>query len=218
MLKRTVFFKDFFFFWCGSFLVFIEFVTILLLFCVLVLWPWGMWNLSSLTRDWTWTPCNWKAKSPPLDHQGCPKRPLDCLEKVGLGENGPFWVNEKIPDLGVLPLTDHLKVGESPTKRRARLTKALQLPPSNKQQDSNLLWQFFSPCKERDNNSLVSIFMKINVITALSFHICFLYELQPQNLCCAGFMEKQMTFMHNEVPILLICLVEAKSPRYSNHS
>ena len=33
------------------FKVFIEFVTILLLFCVLVFWPGGMWDLSSLLRD-----------------------------------------------------------------------------------------------------------------------------------------------------------------------
>ena len=38
------------------FKVFIEFVTILLLFHVLVFWPRGMWDLSSLTRDWTCTP------------------------------------------------------------------------------------------------------------------------------------------------------------------
>ena len=39
--------------------VFIEFVTILLLFCVLVLvfWPRGMWDVSSSTRDGTHTPC-----------------------------------------------------------------------------------------------------------------------------------------------------------------
>lgn len=49
--------------------------------------------------------------------------------------------------------------------------------------------------------------MKINVITALSVHIRSLYELQPQNLCSVGFMEKQMTFMHNEAHILLIYLV-----------
>ena len=35
----------------------IEFVTILLLFYVLVLWPRGMWYLSSPTRDRTCTPC-----------------------------------------------------------------------------------------------------------------------------------------------------------------
>ena len=45
------------FFWCGSFFkVFIEFVTILLLFYVLLFWLWGMWDLSFPTRDRTHTP------------------------------------------------------------------------------------------------------------------------------------------------------------------
>ena len=39
-----------------NFKVFIEFVTILLLFYVLVFWPWGMGDLSSLTRDQTKMP------------------------------------------------------------------------------------------------------------------------------------------------------------------
>ena len=38
------------------FKVFIEFVIILLLFYVLVFWPRGMWDLSSLTRDQTHAP------------------------------------------------------------------------------------------------------------------------------------------------------------------
>ena len=38
------------------FKVFIKFVTILLLFYVLVFWPQGMWNLNSPTRDQTHTP------------------------------------------------------------------------------------------------------------------------------------------------------------------
>ena len=42
-----------FFFYGPFFKVFIKFVTILLLFYVLVFWPQGMWNPSSLTRDWT---------------------------------------------------------------------------------------------------------------------------------------------------------------------
>ena len=46
----------FFFLWTIS-KVFIEFVTILLLFYVLVFWPQGMWNLNSPTRDQTRTPC-----------------------------------------------------------------------------------------------------------------------------------------------------------------
>ena len=37
--------------------VFIKFVTILLQFYVLFFWPRGMYDLSSLTRDWTHTPC-----------------------------------------------------------------------------------------------------------------------------------------------------------------
>ena len=41
-------------FYC--FKVFIEFVTILLLFYVLVFWPRGMWDLSSPTRDRARTP------------------------------------------------------------------------------------------------------------------------------------------------------------------
>jgi len=40
---------------CGSF--FIEFVITLLLFNVLVFWPWGMWDLSSQIRGRTHNPC-----------------------------------------------------------------------------------------------------------------------------------------------------------------
>ena len=39
------------------FKVFIEFVTILLLFYALVFWPWGMWDLCSPARDQTHTSC-----------------------------------------------------------------------------------------------------------------------------------------------------------------
>ena len=46
----------FFFFMWATFKAFIEFVTILLLFHVLVFWLWGMWDLSSPTRDWTCAP------------------------------------------------------------------------------------------------------------------------------------------------------------------
>ena len=46
-----------FFFNMGHLKVFIEFVTILFLFYVLVFWLWGMWDLSCLTRNWTFTPC-----------------------------------------------------------------------------------------------------------------------------------------------------------------
>ena len=65
------FFLRFFLMWT-IFKVFIEFVTILLLFYVLVLWLWGMGDLSSLTRDQTCTLCvrkgslnHWTAREVP---------------------------------------------------------------------------------------------------------------------------------------------------------
>ena len=66
------FFKDFFFLMWTIFKVFIEFATMLLLFYILVLWLWGMWDLSSPTRDRTRTPCigrrslnHWTAREVP---------------------------------------------------------------------------------------------------------------------------------------------------------
>ena len=55
------------------FKLFIEFVTILLLFYVLFFWPRGMWDLSSPIGDRTHTPCigkqgliHWTAREVPL--------------------------------------------------------------------------------------------------------------------------------------------------------
>ena len=52
--------------------VFVEFVTILLLFYILVFWLQGTWDLSFPTRDWTCTPCtgrqslnHWSAREVP---------------------------------------------------------------------------------------------------------------------------------------------------------
>ena len=56
-LTVCVFCEDFFFLMWTIFKVLIEFVTILLLFYVLISWPRGVWDLSSPTRDWTCTPC-----------------------------------------------------------------------------------------------------------------------------------------------------------------
>ena len=56
----------------GHLKVFIEFVTILFLFYVLVFWLWGTWDLSFLTRNWTFTLCvgrqslnHWMAREVP---------------------------------------------------------------------------------------------------------------------------------------------------------
>ena len=62
--------KDFFFFWSGPSLKFLL-VTTSSLFSVLVFWPRGAWDLSSLSRNW---PCalHGKVWSEPLGHQGSP--------------------------------------------------------------------------------------------------------------------------------------------------
>ena len=57
---------------CTIFKVFIELVTILLLFNVLVFWPRRVWDLRSPTRDRTCKPLPWRVKSQPPDHQGHP--------------------------------------------------------------------------------------------------------------------------------------------------
>ena len=53
----NIFSQRFFLMW-AIFKVFIEFVTILLLFYVLIFWPWGTWDLNFLLRDRTHIPCS----------------------------------------------------------------------------------------------------------------------------------------------------------------
>ena len=50
--------------------VFIQFVTLLLRFSILVFWPLGRWGLRSPTRVLTCIPLHYKVKTQPLDHQG----------------------------------------------------------------------------------------------------------------------------------------------------
>ena len=69
---RFFFFK--FFFDVDNFKVFIEFITILFLFYVLVFWPRDMCDHNSLIRDRSCTPCIGKVKFQPLVHQGSPSR------------------------------------------------------------------------------------------------------------------------------------------------
>ena len=68
-----LFFLSFFLLMWTAFTIFIEFVTILLPFYVLVFRPRGMWDRSSLTRDRTCTPCigwqsfnHWATREVPL--------------------------------------------------------------------------------------------------------------------------------------------------------
>ena len=79
--------------------VFFEFITILILFyvwvfCCCCCWPWGMQDLSSLTRDWSCTPCigrqslnHWTAKEVPI---------ALCLFKRRVAMN--FWLEEVCPN------------------------------------------------------------------------------------------------------------------------
>ena len=69
--ETRIFFLKIFLMWT-IFKVFIEFIIILLLFYVLVFWPQGMWDLSSLTRDHTCSSCigrqslnHWTAREVP---------------------------------------------------------------------------------------------------------------------------------------------------------
>lgn len=63
-----------------------EFVTALLLFDVLVFWPWGLWDLGSLPRGSHLHLLQWRAKS----------QALDCGSSIspgrgGLGGSQPWW-------------------------------------------------------------------------------------------------------------------------------
>ena len=55
--SRFLFFFFFSFLMRTIFEVFVEFVTILVLFHIVIFWPQGMWDLGSPSRDGTWTPC-----------------------------------------------------------------------------------------------------------------------------------------------------------------
>ena len=53
------------------FKVFIEFVTVPL-FYILIFWPWGIWDLSTLTRDQARTPCIWRRSLNPWTSRETP--------------------------------------------------------------------------------------------------------------------------------------------------
>ena len=103
--------------------VFTEFVTILLLFYVLVFWLRGMWDLSSLTRDRTWTLC---IGSQSLNHWTTREVPY-FLAVLGLrfcvrafpicGERGPLFIT----------MRGSLTVAASPVAEHRLQTRRLQM-------------------------------------------------------------------------------------------
>ena len=68
-----------FFWWRPCFKAFTEFVAVLLLFYVLVFWPWGMWDLSSLTRDRTCTLCIGRWSLIHWTIREAPQETFECL-------------------------------------------------------------------------------------------------------------------------------------------
>ena len=95
------FFLNNFLLWTIFFNIFIEFVTILLLFYVLVFWREGMWDLSSPTRDQTCTLClgrpsfnHWTTREVPSSlcnlRKVPPSHPAECsLLHPGSGASSP---------------------------------------------------------------------------------------------------------------------------------
>ena len=75
------------------FKVFIEFVTILLLFYVLVFWLRGVWDLNSPTRDRTHTPCTGRRS---LNHWTTKVVPMFLLFIQCLIEVIPELVSSKV--------------------------------------------------------------------------------------------------------------------------
>ena len=87
------YFKIFFFSMWTIFKVFIEFVTILLLFYVLVFWSRGMWDLSSPTRDRTRTPCIGRQS---LNHWTAREVPTSSVLETDIWEAS--WLNSQLKE------------------------------------------------------------------------------------------------------------------------
>lgn len=64
--EKPIYFNFFkIYFWCRPFLKTLL-NSLQHCFCFLIFfffWPWVVWGISSPTKDWTCSPCHWKAKS-----------------------------------------------------------------------------------------------------------------------------------------------------------
>ena len=74
-------FLRFFFNWCGTIFLSLYWICYNIIY-VLVLWPWGMWDLSCWSRDWTSTLCMGR---PSLNHWTAREVPTF-----------PFWLNKQM--------------------------------------------------------------------------------------------------------------------------
>ena len=81
------------------FKVFVGFITILFPFYVLVLGPWGMWDLSSPTGGGTWTSCIGRVLT-----TGCQGSLLILVLEAGQGPNLTAFTNLSMKSAPVSPL------------------------------------------------------------------------------------------------------------------
>ena len=93
------------------FKVFIEFVTILLLFYVLFLWPGGTWDLSSPTKDQTCTPLTGRWS---LNH--CPSHELFFLRKertfTECAQERGYGAEAKLDSIGKIKTRPRVGIGQ----------------------------------------------------------------------------------------------------------
>ena len=91
--KWVGFFPKIFFLMWTIFKIFIEFITILLLFYVLVFWPWGMWDFSLPTRDRTHILCTGRQS---LNHWTTREVPVELMFYRGAEEGN--WRRQEEAD------------------------------------------------------------------------------------------------------------------------
>ena len=97
-LTLNFFFLRFFFTWTSFLKVFIEFVMILLLFYVLVFWPWGMWILAPWPRIRP-TPSLTEGKVLTIG----PRKSWHCMLIEGLECDGSVKMKVKFPNMTNFP-------------------------------------------------------------------------------------------------------------------
>ena len=102
------------------FKVFIEFVTVLFLFYVLVFWSQGRWDLSSLTRDLTHTPCKLEGE---VLNTGPPGKSY-LSSSLPLEDFPGGWVVKNLP-----AIAGNVRHGFDPWVRKIPWGKKWQLTP-----------------------------------------------------------------------------------------
>ena len=100
---------DFYFFEVDHFKIFIEFVTLLLLFYVLSFWPQGMWDLGSPVKVWAHITCpgrpslsHWTARGIPSVHSY-----FYCYHRCSFPVLHPLRANKRNPSSFAWNIVSH---------------------------------------------------------------------------------------------------------------